>query len=263
MKILIREYQGEQFVWEQAKYNGKRFVVRNNEEINEDNVVSILNDNRKNYVKCSSCGELVPKNGNAFAKHKAESCGINPCIGCRKFKVDYMGSPKSQYIKNADGTYTQKSKGNVKLLCNYQTYKNAPLDHPEVIARCSKRQCANAHGKEIVDTFTTYPGLFDEILTVDKLLDDENVTRAYYGDRWSEYRLSQEIDLRALVNGLGIIDRFYYDIEFESNTIYYSKKYKKLFVYDCSGECSKYTEFTENSSNYYEEIKQCIERLYK
>ena len=264
MKILLREHQGEQFVWHKAKYNGTYFVVQDNYTIREENIVSVMNDNRKNYIKCSSCGAIISKKGNAFAKHKEESCGISPCIDCRQLRVDYFGKlPKKQYVQNDDGTYIEKSKGHVKLLCNYRTYENAPLDYPEVIRRCPKRQCVNANGDEIVDTFTTFPGLFDEIITVDKLLDCEGVTRVYYGDTWSEYLLSDKNDIRALVNSLGIVDRFFYDIGFESNTLYYSKKYKALFRYDNDGEYSKYTKFTENDSDYYEEIKTCIEKLYK
>ena len=50
MKILLREYNSEDYVWVTAKHNGEYFVV-DGEIIEEYRIVSVINDNRKNYIK--------------------------------------------------------------------------------------------------------------------------------------------------------------------------------------------------------------------
>ena len=81
MKILLRNHNGEQYVWKTAKYEGNYFRV-DGANISPTNIVSVINDNRKNYIKCSSCGKVFRKGDPKFDKHKRESATPAACLGC-------------------------------------------------------------------------------------------------------------------------------------------------------------------------------------
>ena len=229
MKVLLREHGDNQYVWATAKYNGRKFVV-DGRRVHESNIVSVLNDNRKNYVRCSSCGEIFPKNGKKFAKHKAEAKTINPCLKCRKMRATEMSTTTVKYVANGDGTYTRKNETIVSLYC-HGSFWSAPLcDSKDAIQYCEKRQCGDANGEEIHDIFTDYPGLFDDIITVDRIID--KYEKINWSDNWAtEYLIDANIGLSAHVNRLNIVDRFIVNTYEYGGTIWYSKKYDKFFAY--------------------------------
>lgn len=259
MKILMREFCGEPYVWKTAKYDEQGFVVNGN-HIDECNIVSIINDNRKNYVKCSCCGKIFPKNGKKFAKHQELASTIAPCLKCRKMITSERSDLKVKYVSNGDGTYTKKSETIVTLNCNYSLWNTFKCDSPQAIENCKFRGCGSAKAQEICDTFTMLPGLFDDIITVDNILDNGNV-HINWSDEWmTEYQLDEEIGLCAHVNNLGIVDRFYIDYPNGCHYIWYSKKYDEFFWTDCAN----YTIWNPNSMRNEDKdrIKDCIRKLY-
>ena len=260
MKVLLRNYYGMEYVWQTATYNGKHFEV-DGERLSESNIVSILNDNRKNYIMCSSCGKLFPKNGKMFEKHRKESSGINPCLKCHKLRAREEGNCDVKYTIGKDGTYTKKTKVKVDLICHYSTWNSFYIDSANARETCKFRQCENAQAMEIQDIFTKYPGLFDDIITVDKILDNGYVQRSNVGERCDVYVLSEEPRVSAEVNGLGIVNRFLvrHDLGF-NYAVYYSKKYDMFF----DGSDERYEDFEADfDDEYTEEIKNCIRKLYK
>ena len=256
MKILLRSYNGAEYVWCTAKYNGERFTV-NGEEIYEYNIVSVINDNRKNYLKCSSCGKIFPKNGNKFEVHKANAASVKTCLDCRKLRTREVTGSKSKIVCNDDGTFTRKEEVGVQLYCRYSTWTEFPINSDDAILHCRFRQCGDAHAKEIEDIFTLYPGLFDDIITVDRILDNGYVRIGFQDENVTEYVLNENLSINAYVNYMGIVDRFAID----GTIAYYSKKYDELFWCDYDGS---YEVFHRNISNdKLKEIKEYIARLYK
>lgn len=235
MKILLREHYDQDYVWKTAKYNGEYFEV-NGRIIEEFMIVSVINDNRKNYVKCSSCGKVFPKNGNKFEKHKEAARGITPCLTCRKVRPNELKRGVPKYTLNGDGTFTQVVENKVELICKNYYWQDYPINSDDAINNCKYRLCGDAHGMEITDTFIDYPGIFDDIITVDKILDKGYVKIGYHNSRITEYVLDEEIGISAWVNRLGIIDRFSID---SGNGwgyhVYYSKKYNELYDNDDRG----------------------------
>lgn len=260
MKILMREFCGEHYVWKTAKYDEQGFVV-NRDHIDEYNIVSIINDNRKNYVKCSSCGKIFPKNGKKFAKHQELASTIAPCLKCRKMRTSGCSDPEVKYVSNGDGTYTQKSETIVTLNCNYSLWTSFKCDSTKAIETCRFRGCGSAKANEIQDTFTMFPGLFDDIITVDKILDNGNVF-VNWSDEWmTEYQLDKETGLHAHVNKLGIVDRFYIDGPYGCYYIWYSKKYDEFFWTDnVSYSIWNPVSFDNGHKS---KIKEYIRNLYK
>ena len=261
MKVLLREHGDDQYVWATAKYNGRKFIV-NGARIVETNIVSILNDNRKNYVRCSYCGEIFPKNGKKFAKHKEEAKTINPCLKCRRMRTTEKFNDIVKYVPNGDGTYTRRKETVVNLYC-HGNFWDAPLcDSKDAIKYCEKRQCEDANGDEIHDTFTDYPGLFDEIITVDKIIDN-GYEKINWSDSWAtEYCIDSSIGLVAHVNRLSIVDRFFVNTYDYGGYIWYSKKYDEFFTY--SGD-DTYMNWEPNSISEEDKakIKATIRKMYK
>lgn len=257
MKILLREYNEEQYVWVTAKYNGQHFVV-NGECIEEYHIVSVMNDNRKNYVACSSCGKLFPKKGNKFAKHKEMAHGINPCLECKKLRRSELRKTPTRLIPHKNGTYTQVYNVDVELRCQYSLWSSYDIDSPALIEMCKYRNCKDAHGMEVTDTFTKYPGIFDDIITVDKILDNGYEKMLYRESYISEYRLSRELEIDATVNSLGIVDRFLIDgISDYGDVVFYSKRYNMVF--GCNGN-GRYVPYTHRRL---QEITDYLAKLYE
>ena len=261
MKILLREYNSEDYVWVTAKHNGEYFLV-NGEIIEEYKIVSVINDNRKNYIKCSSCGKVFPKNGKKFEQHKEAAKGITPCLTCRKLRATEVSGNKTRYVANEDGTYTRKLDTKVTLKCKKHFWEEYDIDSEYAIASCKYRQCSNAYGMEITDTFTQYPGIFDDIITVDKILDHGYEHIGYYDRNLTEYVLNTEIGVSAWVNNLGIVDKFTIDSgEGWAYHVNYSKKYKEFYNCDM---CGRYTvwrsDMSDDKKNTFKEI---VESIYK
>ena len=261
MQILLREYGNEDYVWVTAKHNGDYFVV-DGELIEEYRVVSVINDNRKNYIRCSSCGKVFPKSGKKFEKHKEAARGITPCLQCRKIRATELTGNKVKYVINDDGTYTRKMETKVDLRCQQHFWEDYPLDSDEAIAGCKYRRCGDAHGMEITDTFTKCPGIFDDIITIDKILDNGYEKIGYYDSNSTEYVLNVEFGISAWVNKLGIIDRFSIaSPEGWNYYVYYSKKYNEFFDCDCGGRYIAWNHSIDNDKK--NKFKEIVVSLYK
>lgn len=230
MKILLRNFGGNQYVWKTAKYHNDHFYV-NGEQVNETSIVSIVNDNRKNYVQCSSCGEVFKKGSAKFHEHRANAIKPETCFNCCHMTIDYMNSLHRTFKRDEDGGYIQKSEDLVILRCaNSGSWHDYDIESVEAINNCKKRQCANATEMEIEDFFTRYPGVFDDILTMDVLLDSGcNIPNIMgYGDSYDIESCDNYI-LGAYINRLGIVDMFYAWYNGDKYWMYYSKKYDMLF----------------------------------
>ena len=227
MKILLREHGDEQYVWVTAKYDGNKFIV-DGRRIYEYQIVSIINDNRKNYVRCSSCGKIFPKKGKKFAKHQELASTVEPCLTCKRLRTTEF-STKRKYVINDNGTYTRKEETIVDLVCGQGLWEHYACHSPKAIASCKLRQCGSAKGEEIHDTFIDYPGLFDDIITVDKILDNGHGGINWSDNYMTEYILNGDIGLYAHVNRLSIIDRFLINRHDYCGYIWYSKKYDLIF----------------------------------
>lgn len=261
MKILLREYKNQQYVWVTAKYDGYKFIVDGRKQY-ETNIVSVINDNRKNYVKCSSCGKMFPKKGKKFAKHKEEARTIKPCLGCRSLITNEISDAKPRYIYNDDGTFTKKTETTVDLLCNSHFWTTPKCNSEDAINICKLRQCGTAKGEEIHDTFTDLPGIFDDIITVDKILDNGYEQINWSDNSMAEYAINNSIGLCAYVNRLGIVDKFYINTYEYGGYVWYSKKYDEFFTYSSS---DTYTVWVPIGLNKEDElgIKAYIRKLYK
>ena len=80
MKILLKHFNDEVYVWKNAEMGESLFVVEGN-EVYYDNIVSVSRDNRKKFVRCSACGKIIKKSD--IDEHRAKGSTSETCFGCQ------------------------------------------------------------------------------------------------------------------------------------------------------------------------------------
>lgn len=257
MKILLRRWNNEDYIWRTAKYDIGGFKV-DNRSVDTTNIVSIANDNRKNYVRCEKCGEVIKNNSDEIAKHKSRHTTSESCLKCAWLRKDYGNYIDHKYVKQSDGSYVEKAKREVVLRCNAD-WRTRNIDDSEARERCLFKACENANLEPIADIFTQMPGLFDNMVTVNAITKiGYNAKESYETDWYKHYRLNIELDdyiVYAVVNRLGIIDHFLLNDGWDETKVYYSKKFDKLFR-NTNGEYKELEAYFEN------ELKEKIRKLY-
>lgn len=261
MKILLREYQNTPYVWVTAKYNENNFIVDGN-KINPCGIVSVINDNRKNYIKCSCCGQTFKKGSSKFQIHKENANKPHTCLTCPYLMTNNERIIASKYTMDENGNATQILERSVRLVCSrYGYWENPRIDSEDAVSYCQKRQCANATEIEIEDFFTQYPGAFDEIITIDKLLDiGYNITLRPNRGRECDIIIEDDYTIGAYINRIGIVDYFYIWFEEECYYVYYSKKYNEIY-WDCGTYAPFYLEEMDDHTR--DLIKADIAALYR
>lgn len=233
MKILLRNYNERPYVWVTAKYNRGSFYVYGN-EILQSNIVSIMNDNRKKYFQCSCCGQVFRKGDRRFATHKENAIKPETCFDCSHIYISDTNRSSTKYVMNKDGSFSLVETMNADLRCDNTTSWHYPrIDSDDAICKCKKRQCADATESEISDFFTQYPGAFDDVLTIDRLL-DENYD-VYLGHRNCSrndiiFNDNNHYVISAYINSIGIVEHFGVRFCGFNWLVYYSKKYDELFT---------------------------------
>lgn len=231
MRILLRNYDGEQYVWKKAEVkSATKFTLEDGCDVSQAEIVSISRDNRKKFVKCSACGEIIRNTQEAINEHKLKGTTSATCFGCKYMRE--MGSKQLsvKYTLQEDGSYSANVKKSLNLVCT-ATWSTPDINSENARRYCKFKQCATAEMKAIEDVFTKYPNVFDDIITVDKVLDNGFTERKEYTSRGQvEYKLKARNNITAVVNKLNIVDCFVIDYRSHRITVLYSKKYDKLFA---------------------------------
>jgi len=261
MQVLLRAYNGECYVWKQAKFNGLRFVVENN-PVPYERIVSVQNDNRKNYLLCPSCFEVVKRDPKKIAQHKKGHNNWKKCLTCEYFYPNCVETISRKTVMNKDGSYTHKEIHKVVPQCtsnSYWSYANIGTEDAE--GKCKYCNCATTELQDIHDIFTDQPGVFDDIITVDKVIDAGYTTKSKFSASCYGYRLNGQNDIEAIVNGINIVDHFIVRVCGKKYRVFYSKKYDKLYWANDEG---KYVVFNGRNAGAiaYVEIKEQISKLY-
>ena len=231
MKVLLRNYDGEQYVWKKAEMkSATKFALEDGGEARQVDIVSISRDNRKKFVKCSACGDIIRNTPEAIKEHRDRASTSATCFGCPYLRESGGKQLSAKYTLQEDGSYIVNTKKSTKLVCKI-SYRYYDINSPEAREYCRFKQCATAEMKAIEDVFTKYPGAFDDMITVDKVLDNGFTEREEYDMRNEvHYKLKARNNITAVVNKLNIVDKFVIDYRSHRYNVIYSKKYNKLFT---------------------------------
>lgn len=230
MKVLLKSYNEEPFVWKKAEIkNLTQFTLEDGSTANQTDIVSISRDNRKKFVRCSSCGTIIKNTPEAIKEHKERASTSAICFGCRHLRECGIEQLSAKYTLQEDGKYIVNTKKSVKLMCTY-SWRHCDVNSQDARDICVYKSCCTAEMQSINDVFTKYHGLFDDMITVDKILDNGFTEREeHHNGNFVYYKLKARNNITAIVNKLNIVEYFVIDYRNHTIRVMYSKKYNKLF----------------------------------
>jgi hypothetical protein len=270
MRILLRKHNNKFYVWHDATYvDGRYYLVEDGKKaslVYQTSILAVDGDDRANYVTCIHCGATIKNDHESIEAHFAEQEAKRNCLSCEDMM--HYGDEKDatvHYTKNEDGTYHFTKECNTKLGCSYASYYTCrDINTEEAKDGCKYFLCRKRGVAQIDDAFVKYPGLFNKQITIDWLVQNGFVNKRYMGGSWNEWTVDLGLrgnTLHAVVNEMGIVDRFFIHHRYERYTAYYSEKYDKLFfVYG-----DKYMDIMPDnlSQAKYNSAKKVIAKLYK
>lgn len=261
MKILLRDYNGTAYVWKEAtRKNDGGFAIHGH-DIKETNIVSVADVERTKYVKCSACGAIIPNRKKDIEAHKSISCDWHNCLTCSLLKERKLESKQKKYSLNEDGTFSKAEKANVTLVCGANYYRDPNIMSPAAKNSCKFAACRNATFAPIKTFFDENPDAFDDIITVDRII-DAGFTKRFNNIDNTLYKLKSKNNIIAVVNKKNVVDSFRIQYRNEMCRAVYSKTLDKLFRID-GFHYQELTPLWCMPESSLENIKKKIASLYK
>lgn len=230
MKVLLREYAGEQYVWVDATKDMNNNFVVDGKQINETQIVSVSDYSTGKFVKCSSCGASIPNNKRAIEAHKNMSCDWHNCLNCKLLRIVDANIQSRKFVLQEDGRFHMSAKESVSLKCSNTYYSGYDITSEKARNSCRFAGCKDAKMVAPEDFFSKNPDAFDDLITIDKVIKN-GYTETYetYGGDYTKYVLKAKNRIIAYVNKLNIVDHFQIYYRNDSREVVYSKKLDKLF----------------------------------
>ncbi len=235
MKALMRDWNGQQFVYINVKHDGVYFIDENGNKITTSEIIDIFRDNRSKYVRCSNCGELVKNTPEAIEAHWRAKADKKNCLQCNKMSETYDKTPiKKTYVPDPldPSKYIVTNKYATKLICRAGYYSRT-IGTEAANENCKYLRCKSASYSSIEDIFTKCPHPFDTLPTVDMLLKKKwKLVGFERGNRYIAYAHPSLKSLEAHVNSKGIVSYFTLKVGNRHWCFMYSKRYDKHFYFD-------------------------------
>lgn len=229
MEVLLRE----NYKWTPVRFNVESGTIclESGASIAPTAIVSVRDDDRKNYVVCKHCAEIILNTPEALREHYNKCEDSKACFTCR-YRCDSVQSMVSKnYEINADGTYNRVITESVNIRCNRGTMRGPDINSADARRNCKYAECRAMGVEPINDIFISHPGAFDTIITVDALDPKrwhlEGMDRGFY-----MYKAKTRYRLYAAVNKMGIVDHFVYRYNSYTYRAVYSAKYSNTFWMD-------------------------------
>ena len=230
MKVLLRKFGNKYYVWKDAIYKNGHFRV-DNMTIYDTDILAIKNDDRKDYVRCLNCGELVKNDPESIEAHFVEKEAKRDCFKCNSLRKYAYKNITADVVEDNYGNIVVHETYEAELKCG-QAWCNLPSINSDAVKKiCLHYRCRNTGVAPIDDIFMQYPDMFDKYITVD-VLDENKFPYDDYRVGFFEYDLKCRNSVKACVNELGIVDHFVIKYRNYMYVAYYSAKYDTLFFYD-------------------------------
>lgn len=260
MKILLRKWDDKSYVWKDATYKNGKFIC-DELGVYEINILAVKDDNRKDYVTCNFCGELIKNDPESIEAHFKEKEAKRDCFKCQYLRASKHRIIKADYAQNNDGTYNATETFVATLKCGNIYWNQPTIDSNDAKKICQFYKCRNHGVARIEDIFTQYPDPFGKQIAFDVLLEKKFEYDGFING-FFEYDLKSRNTVKACVNDLGIVDHFIVSHRGYKYKAYYSAKYDKLFFSNDGRNYSLETPIAI-SENKYRQAKAKISALYK
>ena len=226
MKVLL----SSNYQWKDALFDVARNVITdvNGVEIHATNIISIEDDVRTNYVRCANCNHIILNTAEAIDAHYNAHSNSSECFQCFYMRCVTGLDAGKTYERNADGTYTQHQNSNCKLYCTRRHGLSIEIDSENARNNCIIHQCRERNSMiPLDDFFIKYPHAFDNVATIDALDQDRWKFNKKSGDYYI-FHTTGNANCDAIVNSMGIVDRFISHFNQRKYPFRYSKRYNKL-----------------------------------
>ena len=261
MKVLMRSFENKPYVWKEATRSKDGAYIVNGKQVEETSIVSVADMEKTKYVKCSNCGEIIPNRKRAIEAHKNISCSWKSCLSCRNLAEKNIKSKNNSYKLNDDGTFSRTDKANVTLCCNCSYYHRYNIMSDEARKSCRYAECKNATFVPVNGFFDKHPDAFDDMITVDKIIDAGFTKKYSWGDGSVSYQLKAKNTIAAKVNAMNIVECFGISYRNDNCTVVYSKALNKLFTFS-NRTYDEFTGLWHMPASTVENIKKKISSLY-
>lgn len=261
MKVLMRSFENKPYVWKEATRSEDGAYIVNGKRVEETSIVSVADMEKTKYVKCSNCGGIIPNRKRAIEAHKNISCSWKSCLSCRNLAEKNIKSKNNSYKLNDDGTFSRTDKANVTLCCNCSYYHRYDIMSDEARKSCRYAGCKNATFVPVNGFFDKHPDAFDDMITVDKIIDAGFTTKYSLRDGSVNYQLKAKNTIVAKVNAMNIVECFGISYRNDNCTVVYSKALNKLFTFS-NVTYQEFTGLWHMPASTVENIKKKISSLY-
>ena len=260
MKILVLDrYQN--LCWKDATYTNGWFCSTDNQtKYDANRIHSVKDDDRDKTVICSACGKEISRSPSAIKAHRNMVNKSDKCFNCPSIRHSNPKVISQKYVLNEDGTYSESTKRTVNLECNFN-YRRYDINSEDAHQYCRYASCERATFKRIEDFWTKYPSAFDEMITVDRVL-DAGYKSVYKCSNYISIELKGKAHITAYINNQGLCYRF--ELSYRRNTydMRYSKKYDKVFVLH-NGYLKELSTITSISADMKDIIVKKLRNLYE
>ena len=266
MKAFLRYCEGKQYIWKDVDYNNGSFTLTNTGEIiGKTQIISIKDDNRNKFIRCSVCGKEFLKDSEEWLQHITKVNDTSKCFNCRYLRERNTGIARTTYTPIDEDRYEATRTYSTELVCT-NSYRSIDIGSQDARDNCCYNRCVGAAPSTAIDIFTEYPGLFDDMATIKAVLKcGYKEIGTIQGE--TAFRLKGKNNIFAVVSNQQIVDHFH--VTFRSNcwNVYYSSRYHRYYTTKYSGNGNyDYIEWTKPhqlTDETFEYIKVKIASIYK
>ena len=260
MKILLRKYGDEYYVWKTATFSNGEYYI-DSERVRQIEILAVKDANANEYVICKNCGEKILNNPESIEQHYAERERQKNCLTCKRAMPYNIGMKERTFVSDENGNYHVVEKYTANLRCQ-SSY--ADINSESSALHCDFMQCRHMGVKPFGDMLMQYPDMFETQITVDALqkkgYQHVGLTLERSGD-YFKYDMKSRGTVWACVNECGIVDHFACSYKYNVFYVYYSEKYNKLF-FNRNGKYDENRPYTLSDAKY-NFLMTKIPELYK
>ena len=237
MKVLLRSYENEPFVWKEAERNFNNDFVVDGKFVSETSIISVAEMDKNKFVKCENCGSIISNNSRAIKEHRNISCDWKNCLKCKYLRIKTQAEKSKGFIRNENGNFDMTVRSVVSLQCG-NLWNGKDILNDDARTGCHFAGCKNAKMLPADDFFSKNPDAFDDMITVDKIVKN-GYTQMWKSGDYACYELKARNRIYAYVNKFNIVEKFRIQYRYNDDTVVYSKKLDEIFSINRNGKYAK------------------------